>query len=208
MPKMKTTQELRKRFRVTGTGKLKREQGRQEALAQPQDGKRKRQLARKARSCRIRSPRNICRRWGQAERFATLRRSVLCWSSYHGHAHAAARRLSAAANGFASSPRASVSSRHNLYRQSLVTLIRAGVYAFRDRRVSKREFRRLWIVRINAACRMRGPALQPVHRRLAAGEGRAGPQVAGRDRHPRPGHVHQARRAGADHLPAPAVSSN
>src|SRR5687768_12988798 len=47
-------------------------------------------------------------------------------------------------------------SRHNLYRQSLVTLIRARKYAFRDRRVRKREFRRLWIVRINAACRMRG----------------------------------------------------
>ena len=46
-------------------------------------------------------------------------------------------------------------SRHNLYRQSVVTLIRAGVYAFRDRRVRKREFRKLWIVRINAACRMR-----------------------------------------------------
>jgi len=46
--------------------------------------------------------------------------------------------------------------RHNLYRQAVVTLIRAGVYAFRDRRVRKREFRRLWIVRINAACRMRG----------------------------------------------------
>ena len=42
------------------------------------------------------------------------------------------------------------------FRQSLVTLIRAGVYAFRDRRVRKREFRKLWIVRINAACRMRG----------------------------------------------------
>ena len=47
-------------------------------------------------------------------------------------------------------------SRHNLYRQSLVTLIRGRVYSFRDRRVRKREFRRLWIVRINAACRMRG----------------------------------------------------
>jgi large subunit ribosomal protein L20 len=47
-------------------------------------------------------------------------------------------------------------SRHHLYRQSLVTLIRARVYAFRDRRVRKRAFRRLWIVRINAACRMRG----------------------------------------------------
>ncbi len=47
-------------------------------------------------------------------------------------------------------------SRHNLYRQAVVTLIRARVYAFRDRRVRKREFRKLWIVRINAACRMRG----------------------------------------------------
>jgi large subunit ribosomal protein L20 len=47
-------------------------------------------------------------------------------------------------------------SRHNLYRQSLVTLIRGRVYAFRDRRAKKRDFRRLWIVRINAACRMRG----------------------------------------------------
>ena len=47
-------------------------------------------------------------------------------------------------------------SRHNLYRQAVVTLIRARVYAFRDRKAKKREFRRLWIVRINAACRMRG----------------------------------------------------
>lgn len=46
--------------------------------------------------------------------------------------------------------------RHNLYRQSLVTLIRGRVYAFRDRRVKKRQFRRLWIIRINAACRARG----------------------------------------------------
>jgi large subunit ribosomal protein L20 len=47
-------------------------------------------------------------------------------------------------------------SRHNLYRQSLVTLIRARVFAFRDRKAKKRQYRRLWIVRINAACRMRG----------------------------------------------------
>src|SRR5204862_7250998 len=46
--------------------------------------------------------------------------------------------------------------RHHLYRQSLVTLMRAGVYAYRDRRARKRDFRRLWIVRVNAACRSRG----------------------------------------------------
>src|SRR5262245_48661243 len=46
--------------------------------------------------------------------------------------------------------------RHNLYRQARVTLLRARVYAYRDRRVRKRMFRRLWIIRINAACRARG----------------------------------------------------
>jgi large subunit ribosomal protein L20 len=49
-----------------------------------------------------------------------------------------------------------VRGRHNLRRQAIVTLIRSRVYAYRDRRVRKREFRKLWIVRINAACRMRG----------------------------------------------------
>ena len=58
--------------------------------------------------------------------------------------------------------------RHNLYRQSRMTLVRRRVYAFRDRRVRKREFRRLWIVRINAACRMRGTRLQRVDRRACS----------------------------------------
>lgn len=33
---------------------------------------------------------------------------------------------------------------------------KAGVYAYRDRKVRKREFRRLWITRISAACRAEG----------------------------------------------------
>src|ERR1700730_12827876 len=49
-----------------------------------------------------------------------------------------------------------VMSRHPLFRQSLVTLIRSRVFAFRDRRARKRDFRRLWILRVNAAARMRG----------------------------------------------------
>lgn len=35
-------------------------------------------------------------------------------------------------------------------------VIRAGVYAFRDRRRVKRDYRKLWITRITAACKMRG----------------------------------------------------
>ena len=45
--------------------------------------------------------------------------------------------------------------RGKLLRTVKETLVRAGVYAYRDRKVRKRDFRRLWITRINAACRMR-----------------------------------------------------
>ena len=41
-------------------------------------------------------------------------------------------------------------------RSAKETLVRAGAFAFRDRRVRKREFRKLWIIRINAAARQRG----------------------------------------------------
>ena len=47
-------------------------------------------------------------------------------------------------------------SRSKLYRVAKETLMRAGNYAYRDRRNKKRSYRRLWIVRINAAARMRG----------------------------------------------------
>jgi large subunit ribosomal protein L20 len=46
--------------------------------------------------------------------------------------------------------------RNNLLRTAKETVVRAGVFAFRDRRVRKREFRKLWIIRINAAVRERG----------------------------------------------------
>jgi large subunit ribosomal protein L20 len=35
-------------------------------------------------------------------------------------------------------------------------VFKAGLYAYRDRRQRKRQFRRLWITRINAACRLNG----------------------------------------------------
>lgn len=46
--------------------------------------------------------------------------------------------------------------RSKLYRSAKETLVRAGAYAFRDRRVKKRDFRALWITRVTAACRERG----------------------------------------------------
>jgi large subunit ribosomal protein L20 len=54
-----------------------------------------------------------------------------------------------------------------LYRQALEFTLRAGKYAYRDRRQKKRHFRTLWVTRLNAALRERGinynrfiPALQ------------------------------------------------
>jgi large subunit ribosomal protein L20 len=46
--------------------------------------------------------------------------------------------------------------RNNLLRTAKETVIRADVFAYRDRRLRKRDFRRLWITRINAATRHRG----------------------------------------------------
>ena len=49
-----------------------------------------------------------------------------------------------------------VGGRGTLIRSVKETLVRSGAYAFRDRRVKKREFRRLWITRLNAASRQHG----------------------------------------------------
>ena len=49
-----------------------------------------------------------------------------------------------------------VGGRHRLLKTAKETLLRAGVFAFRDRRAKKRSFRRLFIVRLAAAAEMRG----------------------------------------------------
>ena len=45
-------------------------------------------------------------------------------------------------------------SKHRLYKTAQEQLFHSGTYAFRDRKANKRNFRKLWITRINAACRM------------------------------------------------------
>ena len=49
-----------------------------------------------------------------------------------------------------------VGGRRRLLRTAKENLVRAGVYAYRDRHNRKRDFRRLWIIRINAAARQGG----------------------------------------------------
>ena len=56
------------------------------------------------------------------------------------------------------------------YKTANTAVLRAGAYAYRDRKVRKREFRRLWIVRINAAARENGLS----YSRLIGGLNKAG----------------------------------
>ena len=61
-------------------------------------------------------------------------------------------------------------------------VMHSGQYAFRDRRARKGEFRKLWIVRINAACREEGISLLALHRRAEGRRGRGRPQGPRRPR--------------------------
>ena len=63
--------------------------------------------------------------------------------------------------------------RSKVYRVAKQAVIKAGQYAYRDRRVRKREFRALWITRINAAARMNGLS----YSRFMNGLSRAGIEV-------------------------------
>ena len=59
------------------------------------------------------------------------------------------------------------------FRAANEQLLHSGQYAFRDRRAKKGEFRRLWIQRINAACRLHGMS----YSRFIAGLNAAGIEV-------------------------------
>ena len=47
-------------------------------------------------------------------------------------------------------------SKHTLYKTAHEQVMRSLQYAFRDRKARKRDFRKLWIQRINAACQLNG----------------------------------------------------
>src|SRR5204863_6072702 len=64
--------------------------------------------------------------------------------------------------------------RKNVFRIAKQAVMKAGQYAYRDRRTKKRVFRQLWIARINAATR-RWADLQHVHSPPEEGPDRPGP---------------------------------
>jgi len=58
-------------------------------------------------------------------------------------------------------------SRHRLFRVARETVERAWIYAYRDRKQRKRQFRSLWIARINAAAREHGVSYSQLMNGLA-----------------------------------------
>ena len=60
--------------------------------------------------------------------------------------------------------------RGNVYRVAKEAVMKAGQYAYRDRRQRKRQFRNLWIVRINAACRELGLSYSKIMNGLTKAE--------------------------------------
>jgi len=64
-------------------------------------------------------------------------------------AHARHKKVIAQAKGYRGR-------RKNVYRVAVQAVTKAGQYAYRDRRQKKRQFRTLWIARINAAARLNG----------------------------------------------------
>jgi len=64
-------------------------------------------------------------------------------------AHARHRRIIARAKGY-------YGTRNRLFRRANEAVLKAMQYQFRDRKARKRDFRRLWIIRINAAARING----------------------------------------------------
>ncbi|HMT05129.1 MAG: 50S ribosomal protein L20 [Solirubrobacterales bacterium] len=58
--------------------------------------------------------------------------------------------------------------KNSSYKLAKEQVMRSGAYAYRDRRVRKREFRRLWITRINAAARLEGMSYSELMHGLSA----------------------------------------
>ncbi len=81
-------------------------------------------------------------------------------------AHARHRKVVKAAKGY-------YGRRKNVFRTAVQAVEKAGQYAYRDRRRKKRNFRSLWIQRINAACR----ELDMTYGRFIEGLGKAGVEV-------------------------------
>ncbi len=142
MPKMKTHSGAKKRFKVTGTGKVR---GRHPFTSHILEKKSPKQQARARAARRSHLRRTTCRaveaHAAGVRQMTRVKRSV--------HARKKRRATLELTKGFRGEA-------HSNYKRAKEALMKADAYAYRDRRNRKRDFRRLWITRINAAARING----------------------------------------------------
>ena len=168
MPKMKTHSGAKKRFRLTGTGKVMREQAGGRHLLEHKSSKKMRsiandvELAQAGRQEGQEAPRQVsrtppsafaeqpgsgsqqhkhCIKQRRSTHVARVKRAV--------NAQKKRRVVLERASGYRGQ-------RSRLYRKAKEQVTHSLGYAYRDRRAKKGDFRRLWIQRINAAARANG----------------------------------------------------
>ena len=140
MPKMKSHSGAKKRFKVTGTGKVQARHSFSSHILEKKSPKRKRHMH--ARHQARQGRRAPCHPAAERERPMTrVKRSV--------HAKKKRREVLERTKGFRGEANSS-------YKRAKEAMFKADAYAYRDRRNRKRDFRRLWITRINAAARAEG----------------------------------------------------
>ena len=183
MPKMKTKSGAKKRFSRTATGKIKVGDAhkRHRLISKPKQHEAQRHAApdarRRATPHLVRTYMPYMRGWAMAR----VKRGVT--------AHARHKKVLELAKGYRGRAKTN-------FRIAIEKVEKGLQYAYRDRRNKKRDFRALWIQRINAGAREHGPDLFAVHERAEAGRHRARPQGAGRSRRARAGGVQGDGRAG------------
>ncbi len=143
MPKMKTKSGAKKRFRVRGSGSVKRAQAFKRHILTKRTTKNKRQL--RGTTARPQHQRGF----GRGHAALRVRSATMPRVKRGVTARARHKKVLTQAKGYRGR-------RNTVYRIAKEAVMKAGQYAYRDRRTKKREFRALWIARINAAVRELG----------------------------------------------------
>ena len=141
---MKTHSGAKKRFKVTATGKVRARHAFSSHILEKKSPKRKRELGAAADPVDhddTAGQGHARSQEGEGDSMSRVKRSV--------HARKKRRATLQLAKGYRGD-----ASRH--YRAAKEAVLKADQYRYRDRRNRKRDFRRLWITRINAAARQNG----------------------------------------------------
>ena len=167
MPKMKTHSGAKKRFKKTAKGKLRARHSFTSHNLGKKDAKRKRRLGRPVEVAKA----DEQARPGAPPQVSRVKRSV--------HARKKRRATLDRTKGYRGQAKSS-------YKRAKEALLKADSYSYAHRRTRKRDFRRLWITRINAAARQEGMSYSQFMHGLTPGRRGARPQGAGRHGRARP----------------------